>query len=336
MHPRPFPKEKTVDKEETNTSENKALIDFLQDFASAEPLELHRGSRDGDAATVWLLPKGQEVFDPKRILDQYLPAPERRRGTTQLADVESFSAYVNRHKRPETVIFADLDADRSPALECVFDADHAGPEGAGWNQHRASYSFPLSAEWLAWRSAHGKQLAQSDFASFIDERAADLVDAEALRAQAQAVAAQEGTPYEEPAQIVLAERLGVPLATALEVIGASRGLRIRAEVDVTEVVSVSSGETELVFNEKHRGEGGAPLKVPTAFLVAIPIFRGEPRDVFLVRLRYRRAPQAARILWTLSLHQADEVLQGACREVMARVRKATELPVFTGSAPKAR
>lgn len=322
--------------EQQNASENKAIIDFMQDFAEAEPLELQRGSRDGDAATVWLVPKGMQVFDPKKILDQYLPAPERRTGTTQLADVDSFVAYVNRHKRPETVIFADLDASGSPALECVFDADHAGPEGAGWNQHRASYQFPLSAEWLAWRRTHGQQLAQSDFASFVDERAADLVDAEALRAQAQAVAAQEGTPYEEPAQITLAERLGVPLAPAVDVIGASRGLRIRAEVDVTEVVSVSSGETELVFNEKHRGADGTSLKIPTAFLVAIPIFRGEPRDVFLVRLRYRRAPQAARILWTLSLHQADEVLLGACRLVVERVRKATELPVFTGAAPKAR
>ena len=76
--------------------------------------------------------------------------------------------------------------------------------------------------------------------------------------------------------------------------------------------------------------------MPTAFLVAIPIFRGEPRDVLLARLRYRRAPQAARILWTLSLHQVDDVLRGACREVVTRVQEATGLPVFTGAAPKAR
>lgn len=56
----------------------------------------------------------------------------------------------------------------------------------------------------------------------------------------------------------------------------------------------------------------------------------------LARLRYRRAPQAARILWTLSLHQVDDVLRGACREVVTRVQEATGLPVFTGAAPKAR
>jgi len=314
--PHLFPKETTV----TDRAENDAIIEHIAANLAPRVQEVTRGT--SDLAQVLVVPKGMQTLRVKELLDAYLPAPERRTGTTQLADVESFSAYVNRHKRPETVIFADLDADGSPVLECVFDADLDGPEGAGWNQHRAAYSFPLSAEWLAWRGAHGKQLAQADFASFVDERAADLLDAEALDTEA--------------APRALAARLGVPLASAAEVIGASRGLRIRAEVDVTEVVSVGSGETELVFNEKHRAEGGAPLKVPTAFLVGIPIFRGEPRDVFLVRLRYRRAPQAARILWTLSLHQADEVLLGACREVVARVREATGLPVFTGSAPKAR
>jgi uncharacterized protein YfdQ (DUF2303 family) len=303
------------------TTENGALLKFMSDFANSEPLDFVRGT--AEAATVHLVPAGMQVFDPKKILDQYLPAPERRTGTTRLADVESFSAYVNRHRRPETVVFADLDANGSPGLECVFDADHAGPEGAGWNRHRATYAFPLSVEWLAWRKAHGAQQAQADFASFVDERAADLLDAEAL-------------PAEAP-QRVLAERLGVQLASAQEVIAASRGLRLRAEVDVTEVVSVSSGETELMYGEKHRAEGGGALKVPTAFLVGIPVFRGEPRDVFLVRLRYRRHPsQAARIVWTLSLHQVDDVLRGAVREVVERVRVATGLPVFLGAAPKER
>lgn len=325
-----FPKETTV----TDRTENDALIEHITANLAPRVQEVTRGTPD--LAQVLVVPKGMQTLRVKELLDAYLPAPERRTGTTQLADVESFSAYVNRHKRPETVIFADLDANGSPSLECVFDADHEGPEGAGWCQHRATYAFPLSSEWVAWRRAHGQQLAQSDFASFIDERAADLLDAEALRAQAQAVAAQEGTPYEEPAQIALAARLGVPLASAAEVIGASRGLRIRAEVNVAEVVTVGTGETELVFSEQHRGADGNSLKVPSAFLVGIPVFRDEPRDVFLARLRYRRAPQAARILWTLSLHQVDDVLRAACREVVKRVRGATSLPVFTGSAPKAR
>lgn len=308
--------------EETKEStENGALLKFLSDFAQSEPLDFTRGT--ADAATVHLVPKGMAVFDPKKILDQYLPAPERRTGTTALADVASFGAYVNRHKRPETVIFADLDAGGTPTLECVFDADAEGPAGAGWNQHRATYAFPLSSEWQAWRRAHGQAQAQGDFAAFVDERAADLLDPEALA--------------EDTAPRVLAGRLGVQLAQGAAVIAASRGLRIRAEVDVTEVVSVSSGETELTFNERHKAEGGAgALMVPSAFLVGIPVFRGEPRDAFLVRLRYRRQPQAARILWTLSLHQADEVLRAAVQEVVERVRSATGLPVFFGAAPKAR
>lgn len=307
---------------EANRTENDAIIEHAAANLAPQVQDIARGN--ANLASVLLVPKGMQTLRVKELLDQYLPTPERRTGTTQLADVESFSAYVNRHKRPETVIFADLDAGGSPGLECVFDADHVGPEGAGWNKHRATYAFPLSVEWLAWRKAHSVQQAQSDFASFIDERAADLLDAEAL-------------PAEAP-QRALAERLGVQLASAQEVIAASRGLRLRAEVDVTEVVSASSGETELVFNERHKAEGGSgALKVPTAFLVGIPVFRGEPRDVFLVRLRYRRHPsQAARIVWTLSLHQVDDVLRGAVQEVVERVRVATELPVFLGAAPKER
>ena len=68
--------------------------------------------------------------------------------------------------------------------------------------------------------------------------------------------------------LALAAKLGVTLATSAEVVTASRGLKLRAEVNVSESITLASGETELVFGEKHTGADGSALKVPSAFLIA--------------------------------------------------------------------
>lgn len=298
-----------------NTSDAAAIIEHVSKNLAPAEIKTTRGEASG--ATLHLIPKELAVFDPKKILDQYLPAPERRKGTTNLGDVASFCTHVNRFKSDATMVYADLGD--APALTCVYDHDPAGPEDAGWCSHRARYAFPLSAEWQAWKRAHGQGQNQADFAAFIEDRAADLLDVRSLA-------------DDHPMRTLLA-RLRVSPADATQVIEASRGLRLRAEINVAEAVTLSSGETELVFSEKHQGDDGKPLVVPTAFLIAIPVFRGEMLDVFLVRLRYRRNPATMRIGWTVSLHQIDEVVLNAAREVLARVARETSVPVLVGTPP---
>lgn len=298
-------------------TENDAIIQHLTENYEPHAVQIERG--DANRTEILAVPKGMEIKSLKGFLDQYLPAPERRKGSTQLADIDSFCAFVNRQKGDATVIYAT--PGEHPSLTCVFDHDPAGPEGAGWAQHRATYTFPLSAQWAAWRKAHGEAVSQSAFAQFIEEHAIDLIE----------------RPDPAPVPCIaldVVDRMGLALAAPSEVMKASRGLRVRAEVNVSEAVVIESGETEVSFVEKHSGAGGEKLTVPSAFLIGIPVFRDEPLDVVLVRLRYRRQDQ--RIVWTPSLHAPDEILSAAFKSALDRVREATGVPVFLGSAPAER
>jgi uncharacterized protein YfdQ (DUF2303 family) len=288
-----------------NTSNAAAIIEHVTKNLAPVELDAERGSSDG--ARLHLIPKELTVFDPKKILDQYLPAPERRKGTTNLADVASFCAHVNRFKSDASLVYADLGD--APALTCVYDHDPAGPSAAGWCSHRARYTFPLSAEWQAWKRAHGQGQSQSDFAAFIEERSADLLDVRSL---------EDDHPMHD-----LLARLRVTPSDAAAVAEA-----VTLASGEAELVTLASGEAELVFSERHQGDDGKPLVVPTAFLIAIPVFR-----VFLVRLRHRRNPTTARIAWTVSLHQVDVVDLAASREVLARVGAETSVPVLVGTPP---
>lgn len=299
-----------------NRTENDAALQFATERAKPEILTLTRGT--AAEAQVLVTQKGQELHSVKKLLDAYLPKPERRTGTTTLTDPDSFVAFVNRAKNPHSVIYMD---EKAPSLLAVFDHDERGEDGtatARWGQHRALYQVEISDEWRAWMKADNNSLSQRDFAELVEERALDLLDpAEAA-----------GDPT-----VALAAKLGLKLSAPGEVIEASRGLKLRAEINVGEAVTLSSGETELHFTEAHRGVDGQPLLVPTAFLIGVPVLKGAPRDVLLARLRYRRVAGQPRVMWLVNLHRPDEVMRAAVGEVILDVAARTGVEVLKGAPP---
>lgn len=300
---------------DTHRTENDAVLQFATERAAPQVVTLTRG--DDSAAQVLVAPKGAELHSVKKLLDAYRTRPERRAGTTTLADPESFVAFVNRSKNPDTVIYVD-DASKSPSCLAVIDHDARGPDGAStarWGQHRALWPMEISDEWKAWTNANNAGLAQRDFAELMEDRALDLIEP--------ADVARDPT-------VVLAQRLGLKLSTPAGVIAASRGLKLRAEVNVGEAIALESGETELHFTEVHRGVDGAALVVPTAFLIGVPVLRGAPRDVLLVRLRYRRVQGQPRVVWCVNLHRPDEVLRIAIDEVVRDISARTGVEVLRG------
>ena len=76
-------------------------------------------------------------------------------------------------------------------------------------------------------------------------------------------------------------------------------------------------------------ERGQPLKVPGAFLVGIPVFRGEIGYQLCVRLRYRKS--GASLVWIMELWRHEEVFDTAIKEACDMVKKATELPLLVGT-----
>lgn len=294
-----------------SSNENAAIIEAAKRYGAAEVIELGKGgplvlSVPGSSG-------GRTIQSVKPLLDEYLKAPERKRGTAAMTSLESFITHVNRHKDKNSVVFA-IDDPKAPSLLAVYDYNHGGEKGdPRFGQHRASYSFTLSDEWQAWMRAGGcEAMTQEAFAELIEDRISDVMKPE-----------EGGDTIKE-----FAVNLGIDLASPQRLMTLSRGLKINVSSTVTNAVNLSSGEGQLQFTEAHKTEAGDVLRVPGGFALAIPVFRlGESWQV-PVRLRYRQKGPA--VTWTVGLHRTDLIFATAFKEAVKTAAADTALPVFFG------
>lgn len=262
----------------------------------------------------------------KPFVDAYATRPERRKGTARLEDLASFIAHANRFKDADSALFA-CSTRSAPSLTSVLDyhealngplleesvASSTGEAQPRYGEHRGVYAFPLSDEWKAWNDQNKKPLDQAAFAEFIESRLLDLADP------------KEAGTY----AVDVALGLGCSLAGPSKLLELSRGLTVRVGSLVTNAANLATGEAQLTYQTTHTDDGGAPIKVPGAFLLAIPVFRGGAPYQIPARLRYRVREKV--VTWFYELHGADRVFDHAFTEACDEAARETGLPLFRGS-----
>jgi len=290
-----------------------AALEQLRD-SYVRPLQFD----DGKEMPIVALGSGMSLKSLKPLLDEFNRYPERMRGFAQLTDLDSLAAYVNRHKRPESILFLDDVDPKEPAVHVVFDAHEptsVDPNAGalpGWGEFGARYNFPLTPEWKAWRDVAGKWLNQGEFAGFIEQHVLEVIDPTDPGERARA----------------LAQELGLSLAGKAKLFELSRGLKVNVNQGVANAVNLATGEGQVIFEEKHTGAGGETLRVPGAFAVAVPVFRGGAAYRMIVMLRYRI--EERHLKWQLAPHLIDQVFDDALEGAAKQLREATALPVFRG------
>lgn len=292
-------------------NENQALIDEVKKFNEVQILKVENAD-DELPRYILSIPHGRQIQSAKAFLDEYLLRPERVKGTASLTTLTSFIEHVNRFKGKNSAVFADVSNQQAPKLVAVIDYHDGGQDGADWCQHRAVYEFPLSAEWVAWRSKErNAQIGQQEFAEFLEDRIVDVMHPETAGETVR----------------LFATDLGLTLASPQRLLELSRGLTVRVGAKVVQSTNLSTGEMQIAFEEKHDGEGG-PLKIPGAFAVGIPVFRNGPVYSIPVRLKYRVT--AGSVTWGFSLQRIEKVWDHAVEEVCNEAREKTGLPLFFG------
>lgn len=261
-----------------------------------------------------VLPDGKTVESLKPLLDEFLPFPERRKGTARFHDVESFIAHFNRLGDKESAVFAKPDK-KKPSFTSVIDYHKAStkPEDANWLGHRAIYEPELSEEWLAWTARNGQPMSQGDFAAFIEDRIQDLVVADVTNGR-----------IKEFAEVVKGM-----WAMPTELLELSRGLAVNVASVVKNAVTLQSGEISVQFDEQHRDAEGKPIRVPNLFQLAIPVFYAGTAYRIAVRLRYRVS--AGTIQWHYNLVRHDLVFEDAFKGIVAKIDEGVQGEVFLGS-----
>lgn len=248
-----------------------------------------------------------EIVDIHAEAQKWRKQPVRRTGSAKVFTLDSFKDLTNRHADDDSAIFARVD-DTAPSLTAVVDYHRKNSEPRFCN-HRILYAFPLSKQWKLWREQDGKPMAQLDFAHFIED---NIVDLSMLN----------------DADEIAPGMASYVFAAPVEVLGLSRGLEIHESARVKNIENLQSGAAQIAFEEEHRDAHGAPLRVPGAFVVSIPLFEGGAPVRIQARLRYRKAGGA--LVWFYQLYRPEDKIIETVRTAALEAAETTGLPLYEG------
>ena len=285
-----------------------AIVEACKQFGATD-VDTFSVADYGDEVVIATVPEGRTLHDLTAKIEALRLTPRRHKGIARVTRLDAFIALTNRFKDGGTALFCDDSGE--PVLLSVLDySQAAGDGGPRYGEHRVQYAFPLSDEWRAWTMRSLAGMGQQAFAEFLEDRLADVVDPEG-------------------ADVDGLKDLGLKTATGSELLALSRGLTVRVDSKVAAHTNLQTGEGMLSYEESHAGADGAPLRVPGAFVIAIPVFAHGARYKLHVRLRYR-VKQGA-VTWSLQVHRADVAMTHALDEACTRAAQETGAPLYYGT-----
>jgi uncharacterized protein YfdQ (DUF2303 family) len=228
------------------------------------------------------------VWPDKTIttLEHLTANPTRKRASATFYDVPSFVAYIKAHRVPGTIVTGNFDQNKGEFVALLDfhepNRDATIPPGAtatevaatagtmvaiglpNWTEHVVKLVLIATPEWARWLSKDKADLAQLEFAEFVEDNAQDITVPEV-----------DGAGFPNQAEL---------LSTALT-------LQVKTGVAFRNAVRLQNGHTQLNYQELvegGHGEDGA-LVVPEKFALAIAPFTASPKYLVKARLRYRAA-----------------------------------------------
>ena len=297
----------------------KSIIEAVKKLVQPHPIQLE-DDEEGRPRVV-ALPRDLTLHSLKPFEDERRLAPERREGTSTHTTLESFCLAVERFSDDDSALFAHDDP-RSPKLLAVFvyhEGNRRDESGTvtedgepRFGRHRAVYPFPISPEWQAW-TTQPEAMSQRAFAEFLEEHVVEVMDPERIGESTREVA----------------EQLGITPASPSQLLTLSRGLALRVDAKVVQASNLSSGEAQVTYEEVHKDRDGGQLKIPSGFVISIPVFRSGTPYAIVARLRYR--VQGAQVTWRILLHRAEHAFRDAFGEACDMAQERTGVPLFYGT-----
>ena len=274
-----------------------ALTAEIQEFADGRP---YRITEAGAIETV------------ERLCFQ----PTFRRGDVGFYEALSFSRFVKRFRNNSTVIFADALGQSGPRFTAVLDYHPGGPEQgtAQWDFFRAVLPLRHTPAWLVWSAANGKQMAQADFAQFLEDNIPDIA---------------------EPAGALLVE-----IARTLE---ANSAVAFQSHIRADNG-SHRFGWVETVTGSAQTAKDGK-IDIPAEITLLLQPFEGSKQYQIKARLRYRLA--GGKVTLGFDLVRMQDVLKEAFNDELLKIEgevngpakagesETIDTPIYNGPAPAA-
>jgi len=158
-------------------------------------------------------------------------------------------------------------------------------ETAGWRDQRAVFRAELSREFAAWLSKDRKPMEQEEFAVFLEDNIADVV---------------------EPSGETL-------LAVALT-------LQAKTEVSFNSHRRLDNGQIQLSYVENIDARAGAgAIEIPREFTIGMRLFKNG--DGYKVRARLKYRLSASKVKFWFELDRAENAIEAAFQEYVDQARE---------------
>lgn len=223
--------------------------------------------------------------------DAYAETPRHASASRTVTDAPSFVAYVNRHRRPGTEVYAHT---LSSAVVAIIDSHEGTDQANGWQKHRLTLGLEHTKAWLAWTALDLGQnpkawLDQQQFAEFIEERALDVVEPDHARL--------------------------IELATKFEA---------TTKVEFGSAVRLDNGEVKFEYSETvgpRKGNKGA-IDLPKELKLGLRPYIGGPIYWVVAALRYRI--RAEGLVLGIALQRPEAILEAAFADIVTEIRDGAE------------
>ena len=242
-----------------------------------------------------LVPSGAELKSLAPFQYPQGVPPDRIVANVALRDALSFIRYYVAFQDDRSRIFAEPSG---PSFLAVLDYHGAGaadlhkPE---FLSHRASFQMVQDERWKIWTGKNEKQFSQVDFAEFIEDNTADILEPSA--------------------------------AHMLEV---ARDLKASSSGSFESKVTPKSGSIQMKYTENIDGKvGSGDVEIPEFFKLSIPVFYGEQPISISARLRYRIS--GGTLTFHYKLYRQSEILNDAFDKAVASISEALKTEILIGS-----
>lgn len=241
-------------------------------------------------------------------LERFQAIPHRPSIAVALDSARDLHAYILAQKGGDEltlnpVIFASR---KHQNISAFIDYHHA--DGPRWLNHTVSVQYSPSHQFKRWQEMNNKQFTQEQFALFIDEMLQDF-----------------------------------QLPTGSEMLSFATCLEAQSDQTFKSSTVLASGETELVFTDKRKGD--VSTKIIDEFELAIPIWQGSEGNVLVTAKLFHRlvdnkdsagAPTGTKSLrFWYTLRHIERIIDELFGEEVKFLRTAFDgiAPIYSGTAP---
>jgi len=236
-----------------------------------------------EGTTHLVIPEGFKHIDLTAALEKAEKYPNRKTGTVHLSDLPSFNVYVaDQGEAYDTYIYADPDA---RTLTAVLNEHDKGSTVPGWRDHRAVYKAELSREFTNWLNFNKKPMEQEEFAIFLEDNIADVV---------------------EPSGETL-------LQIALT-------LQAKTQVNFSSHKRLDNGQVQFAYEENVDARAGTGLiEIPREFTIGLRLFKNGDGYKIRARLKYRLG--GGKLKFWYELDRADNAIEDAFQAYVDQARE---------------